>query len=123
MATNIQQLQDEFQDADCVWFLVDVKYRILAFNKKAAQNSVSFHNQKIAVGQSILDYARDTQNKIDSVFIQSFGKAASGHEVKCEQRISYKTSAIDSKSIFTPVYQDDELKAVSIAVHYTPIEK
>jgi len=122
MHENIQQLQDKFQDADCVWFLVDVKYRILSFNKKAAQNSISFHNQKIAEGQSILDYARDTQNKIDSVFIQNFGKAASGQEVESVQRISYKTSAIDAKSIFTPVYQGEELKAVSIVVHYHPVE-
>lgn len=119
ITNTITELKAEFDDLDSVWFLVDIKYRILAYNKKAAQNSVTFHGKEIAVGQSILDYARDTENKIDSVFIECFGKAASGQEVERKQEISYNAATINSKASYTPVFNDKELKAVSIVVDYT----
>lgn len=114
----VQQLKDEFQDSDCVWFFVDINYRILAFNKKAAENSLAFHKKQIAPGQSILDYARDTKNRIDSKFIQCFGKAASGHPMELEHRISYEAATIVAKSVYTPVLQNERLEGVSITVHY-----
>lgn len=119
----IQDLKAQFDDSDAVWFFVDVTYRILAYNKKAAQNSVTFHNKEIAAGQSILDYARDTQNNIDSVFIECFGKAASGQKIELEQPISYNSGTIHSKSSYTPVFHNNDLTGISIVVAYTPVEK
>jgi hypothetical protein len=119
---TIQELKAEYEGSDSVWFFVDIKYRILAYNKKAAQNSVTFHNKEIAAGQSILDYARDTKNKIDSVFIECFGKAASGQKIEFEQPISYDSNTIHSKSTYTPVFHNTELIGISIVVDYTPLK-
>ena len=116
---NIQDLKNKFQDADCVWFFVNLKYRILHFNAKAAANSMDFHNKQIAPGQSILDYARDTKNNIDSLFIECFGKAASGQQVQSEQRIEYNSAVIHSTSIYTPVYHEGKMQGISIEVYYT----
>jgi hypothetical protein len=117
---TIQELKVEYEGSDSVWFFVDIRYRILAYNKKASQNSVTFHNKEIAAGQSILDYARDTKNQIDSLFIECFGKAASGQKVELEQPISYNSSTINSKSNYTPVFHNKELIGISIVVDYTP---
>jgi hypothetical protein len=122
MDTNyLDQLRNEYQHSDCVWFFVDKKYRILAYNEAAAQNSIRFHNKEIAPGHSILDYARDTNNKIDSKFIECFGRAASGQKVDDEQRILYDSITLMAKSSYTPVMQDNELKGVSITVDYTTV--
>ena len=43
---KIQQLKDQYEHSESVWFLVDVKYRIIAFNKKAAGNSVVLHRAR-----------------------------------------------------------------------------
>jgi hypothetical protein len=119
MPHKFNQLKDEYQDSDCVWFLVDVKYRIVDFNKKAAHNSVAFHNKEISPGQSILDYARDTKNKIDSDFIECFGRAAAGKKIEHKQRISFSSANINAKSIFTPIVEGKEVNLISITVEYT----
>ncbi len=119
MVTNyIDDLKSEYQHADCVWFLVDTRYRIVAFNTKAEQNCITFHNKEIEYGQSILGYARDTKNNIDTKFIECFGKAASGQLVKDEQFIIFPSSTIVAKSIYTPVMQDKKIMGVSITVDY-----
>lgn len=114
---KIQQLKDEYEDAEPVWFLVNLHYRIIAFNKKAADNSLSFHKKQIRRGDSILDYARDTKNQVDAKFIQCFGQAATGKEIQHEQQVSYNSATITTKAVYTPVFEDKEVKAVSIVVH------
>jgi hypothetical protein len=114
---KIQQLKDEYEDAEPVWFLVNLQYRIIAYNKKAAENSLSFHKKQIRRGDSILDYARDTKNQVDAKFIQCFGQAATGKEIKNEQQVSYHSETITTKAVYTPVFEDQEVKAVSIVVH------
>ncbi len=122
IANEIQQLKDEFEDSESVWFLVDLKYRILDFNQKAASNSITFHNKEICTGASIIDYARDTKKQIDSDFIECFGKASNGQKVQHEQNISYNTATISARSVYTPVFLDQELYGISIVINYTPVK-
>jgi len=117
----IDDLKNEYQHSDCVWFFVDTKYRIVAYNKKAAQNSISLHNKEIGSGQSILDYARDTKNNIDTKFIECFGKAASGHLVKDEQHIIFDSVNMIARSNYIPVMRDKEVMGVSITVDYQKV--
>ena len=84
--------------------------------KKAASNSITLHDKKIAAGDSILDYARDTSNKIDSEFITCFGRAAAGQVIKLEQKICYKEIIIWTRCTYTPVYEGDVLLGISIVV-------
>lgn len=115
----IRQLKDEFEDSESVWFLVDLKYRILAFNKKAAENSVRFHNKELRAGASIIDFARDTKNRIDEQFIRCFGEAAAGKKVEHKEKISYASESISTTSVFTPVIHNDKVIGVTILVTIT----
>lgn len=109
-------LQSRYEASDEIWFFVKSNYRIIRFNKKAASNSITIHNKKIAAGDSILDYARDTSNRIDSEFITCFGKAAAGQVIKMEQKICYNEIIIWTRSTYTPVYEGDVLLGISIVV-------
>jgi hypothetical protein len=48
---KIQELKDVYEDAEPVWFLVNLQYRVIAFNRKAADNSLRFHRKQIRRGQ------------------------------------------------------------------------
>jgi hypothetical protein len=118
-AELIQKLKDEYNDSQSVWFFVNVNYRILAYNKKAAHNASIFHKKQIAVGQSILDYARDTKNQIDGSFIECFGKAATGEKVESEQQVKYDSATLCIRSTYTPLFRGEELLGISIIVDDT----
>ena len=109
-------MQNLYDDSDSVWFFVNVRYRIQHFNKKAAGNSILFHNKELAAGDSILDYARDTNNDINEDFIRCFGRSASGQEVSHEQHIVFNDQEIWARSSYTPVYEDGKVLGVSILV-------
>ena len=112
----IEKLRNQFDKSHSVWFFVDVKYRILYFNPKAAANSLVFHQKQIDTGDSILDYARDTENNVDEGFITSLGKAAAGQVVKWEQEVVYKEESIWTRSTYMPVYNNTDLEGISIEV-------
>ena len=116
MQNTVSILRSRYSDADVVWFFVNSNYRIIYFNKKAASNSLTFHKKKLAVGDSILDYARDTESNIDSEFITSFGKCAAGNLITEEKEIRFKDYLIFTRSTYTPIYDDDQLLGISILV-------
>jgi hypothetical protein len=116
MRKTVSELLSLYNTSDDTWFFVKPNYRIMYFNKKAAINSRSLHNKEIIAGDSILDYARDTSNKIDSEFITCFGKAAAGQVIKQEQQIVYKEQTIWTRCTYTPVYEGDNLLGISILV-------
>ena len=122
MKDAIAVLQTRYDTSDAVWFFVKPNYRIIHFNKKAASNSVALHNKKIAPGDSILDYARDTSNKIDEEFITCFGKAAAGQFVEHEQQIHYQDLVLLTRSTYTPVYEAETILGISIVVEVTPVK-
>ncbi|HEX6914896.1 MAG TPA: hypothetical protein VF145_06625 [Chitinophagaceae bacterium] len=115
-AEQIRELKAGYDNEACVWFLVNLQYRIIAFNKKAAENSISLHRKEITAGSSILDYARDTKNRVDSEFIRCFGKSATGKKVEQTQKIIYNSATITTKAVYTPVYLDKEVAGISIVV-------
>lgn len=116
MQDILKSLQATFDDSDSVWFFVYPNFRIKSFNKKAAINSLALHGKEILEGDSILDFARDTRNKIDEKFITCFGRAVSGQEVKQEQQIQYNSAVLDTVSTYTPVRKNHEVVGVSIVV-------
>ncbi|NEU09603.1 hypothetical protein GZH53_14850 [Flavihumibacter sp. R14] len=116
MIDKVSELQSRYDTSDDVWFFVKSNYRIIHFNKRAAKNSIALHNKEIAAGDSILDYARDTSNKIDSDFITCFGKAAAGQNIEVDLKICYKEREIWTRSSYTPVYKGDILLGISILV-------
>lgn len=116
MEKGVSVLQSLYENSDDIWFFVKSNFRIIHFNQKAAANSILFHNKEMASGDSILDYARDTSNNIDSEFITCFGKAAAGQLINLEQRICYEKIIIWTRTTYTPVYDRDILLGISILV-------
>ncbi len=116
MQNTVSLLRSKYADAQDVWFFVKSNYRIMYFNKKAASNSLLFHNKKLAAGDSILDYARDTESNIDSEFITNFGKCAAGSVITEEKEIRFKDHLIFTRSTYTPIYDHDKLLGISILV-------
>lgn len=95
---SLSMLQARFDNADHVWFFVKTNYRIIHFNKKAAINSIAFHNKQISPGDSILDYARDTMNNVDQKFITCFGKSAAGHIIT-RPKVIYESNIVKQKTL------------------------
>lgn len=116
MKKILAELKAIHEDSCDVWFFVTSSYRILGFNKLAYNNSKTLHGKELTVGASILDYARDTNNRIDEILINSLGRACSGQTVKQEQSIEYNSVTINTTSTYTPVHQGDELVGISIVV-------
>ncbi|MFD2161988.1 hypothetical protein ACFSJU_06260 [Paradesertivirga mongoliensis] len=116
MQEILKSLQATFNDSDSVCFFVYPNFRIKLFNEKAASNSLVLHGKEIHEGDSILDFARDTKNRIDGKFITCFGRAVSGQQVKQKQQIHYNSVVLDTVSTYTPVRKSDEVVGVSIVV-------
>ena len=115
---NLQyKLKEKYDESEAVWFFVDLRFRIMQFNQKAAQNSIAYHNKKLAAGASILDYARDTKNKIDTEFIRCFGRASNGEQIEQEQEIAYHLTTIRTRTTYTPVYDQNTVLGISILVN------
>ena len=121
MSDIVAALEFDLNDSEDVWFFVDPHYHIIYFNTKAASNSKKFHNKVLRSGDSILDFARDTQNKIDGDFIKYFGEAAKGSKIVREQEVIYKEARIFIRTTFTPVNKNGILQGLSILVKELPI--
>ena len=113
----LRNLQDLNEDSVDVWFFVSSGYRILGFNKLAYENSKLLHGRELRIGDSILDYARDTANKVDQDFITCLGRACEGQTVKQENCIEYQSSRLHTISTYTPIYKLTKLAGISITVH------
>lgn len=116
MKEVIKNLKELNENSDDVWFFVNSSYRIVAFNKKAYNNSKLLHGQELKIGDSLLDYARDTANKIDKDFITCLGRACEGQTVKQEKRVEYNSSSLNTIATYTPIYNFSELVGISIKV-------
>ena len=112
-----------FDSNDDVWFFVAPDYSILFFNNKAAEGGLQYHNRVLTAGDNILDYAKDTKNSVDEVFVKNFKKALDGQIVKEEQHIQYGNSSIWTRSKFIPVYHEDVLQGISLTVEDITREK
>lgn len=116
MERTAAKLKDIYDELDKVWFFVSPDYKIISFNQKALKNSIPLHGKELHTRDSILDYARDTENRIDSAFIENFGKASTGRIVTSEQAIRYNQRSLRVKSEFTPFFGKNKLLGISILV-------
>ena len=112
-----------FNSLDDVWFFVSPDYRIMYFNQKAFTNGKQFHGKELRVGDSILDYARDTQNNVDARFVANFQRAILGETLRVDDEIIYNSTSIWSRSKYTPVYENDLLLGISIIVEDITLQK
>ncbi len=120
MKQILKDLKQLHEDSEDVWLFVTSSYKILGFNKVAFHNSKSLHGKELMLGESILDYARDTNNNIDELFINCLGRACSGQTVQQKQCIEYDSGTINTISTYTPIYNGAELLGISINVQITP---
>ncbi|WP_423148619.1 ATP-binding protein [Rubrolithibacter danxiaensis] len=112
-----------FDSSDDVWFFVGPDYNVIFFNQKAFTNGKVLHGKELKEGDSILEYARDTKNNIDTTFISRFEKALNGEIVKEEQHIEYGSTSLWFQSKYIPVYEFETLIGVSITVSDITKEK
>jgi PAS domain-containing protein len=104
-----------FDSTDNVRFFVSPDYQIQFFNRRAYENGKLHHERKMKVGDNILDYARDTNNNIDEVFLADFHQALSGQTVVRETEIEYRKGTILwFRSEYYPVYENEQLIGISI---------
>ncbi|MDF3078668.1 MAG: hypothetical protein K0S09_2557 [Sphingobacteriaceae bacterium] len=116
MEKTAAKLKEKYNDLDKVWFFVSPDYKIISFNEKAMKNSIALHGRELNPKDSILDYARDTQNRVDGDFIANFGKASTGRVVHSEQEVAYESVRLWVQSEFTPIFDKNKLLGISILV-------
>lgn len=116
---TIEDLKQLYEDSEDVWFFVTDTYRILGFNKVAYNNGKSLHGKELVIGDSILDYARETTNNVDEDLITCLGRACQGQTVVREQHIEYNSQAINTITTYTPVNKGNEFLGISITVKVT----
>jgi len=120
-AVNI--LSAIFDSFDDVWFFISPDYSIKYFNQKAFNNGKALHGKELKAGDSILDYAKDTTNKVDQTFIDNFNRALKGEALKVDQHIQYHSLSIWTRSKYTPVYEKGELLGISVVVEDITTQK
>lgn len=113
-AVNI--LNAIFDSFDNVWFFILPDYTVQYFNQKAFDNGKILHGRELKAGDSILDYARDTRNKVDEKFLSNFNRAMTGEAVRVEDRIDYNSTTIWTCSRYTPVFEQGRALGVSLVV-------
>lgn len=106
-----------FDSTDNVKFFIAPNLRIQFFNKTAFENGLKLHGRRMQIGDNIMDYVRDTENKIDEVFQKDFDKALKGETVERETEIKYKNDQSKwFRTEYYPVYEAGSLIGVSVTV-------
>lgn len=106
-----------FDSTDNVKFFISPDLKIQLFNKKASLNAEQLHGRKMQVGDNMLDYARDTENNVNQVFLSDFTRATKGETVTTEVEIKYKSKpSLWFRSEYHPIYEDDTLIGISVTV-------
>ena len=113
-----------FDSTDNVKFFIAPNLRIQFFNKTAFENGLKLHGRRMQIGDHILDYVRDTENKIDQIFQLDFEKALNGETVERETEIKYKNDQSKwFRSEYYPVYESGILIGVSVTVSDLTVRK
>lgn len=112
-----------FDSTNDVWFFVAPDYSILFYNQKAYEKGWDLHQKELKAGDIILDYARDTRNRVDEQFVASFQKALKGELVVDRQKIEFNNVTLWFQSKYVPVFENEELIGISIAVSDITHEK
>ena len=106
-----------FDSTDNVKFFISPTFKIQFFNKTAFENGLKRHGKRMQIGDNILDYVRDVENKIDHVFQLDFDKALKGETIVRETEIKYKSDKSHwFRTEYYPVYEAGNLIGVSVTV-------
>ena len=117
MGLSRKILRAIFDSTDNVKFFIAPNFRIQFFNKTAFENGLKLHGRRMQIGDNILEYARDTENKIDQDFQIDFDKALKGETVVSEKEIKYKYDKSKCfRTEYYPVYEEGNLIGVSVTV-------
>lgn len=87
LRNTLLKLQAIHDSTTNVNIFVDKDYKIVAFNKKALENSVIFHGKQIEEGDLLLDYMATDEMK--SNFIKLFERASTGEVIMMESLVEY----------------------------------
>lgn len=114
-----QVLQAIFDSTQSYIFLVDPQYRIIFFNKKAQEGSLSMHGHEPKLGDSILIYAESGNDEMALLtFQENYDKAVATKQTVVSEREIYYPSMMSSwiRSEYTPVYDNDILVGVALRI-------
>ncbi len=123
MHTRLEQsrqvLQAIFDSTQSYIILVDPQYRIIFFNKKAQEGSLSLHGRELKLGDSILAY---TESGVDEMalltFHENYNKAITTKQTVVSEREIYYPSMMSSwiRSEYTPIYDNGVLIGVALRI-------
>ncbi|MCY7420875.1 MAG: PAS domain-containing protein, partial [Chitinophagaceae bacterium] len=114
---SLKILKAIFDSIDAVKFFISPNFRIQFFNNPAFEKCLKLHGKRMKIGDNILEYVRDTENKIDQDFLIDFDKAVKGETVVSEKEIKYKHDKSKCfRTKYYPVYEEGNLIGVSVTV-------
>jgi PAS domain S-box-containing protein len=114
-----QVLQAIFDSTQSYIFLVDPQFRIIFFNKKAQEGSLSMHGHELKLGDSILIYAESGNDEMALLtFQENYDKAVSTKQTVVSEREIYYPSMMSSwiRSEYTPIYDNGMLVGVALRI-------
>ncbi|MCY7422663.1 MAG: hypothetical protein LH478_13075, partial [Chitinophagaceae bacterium] len=112
---SLKILKAIFDSIDAVKFFISPNLRIQFFNNPAFEKYLKLHGKRMKIGDNILEYVRDTENKIEQDFLIDFDKAVKGETVISEKEIKYKHDKSKCfRTKYYPVYEEGNLIGVSV---------
>lgn len=114
-----QVLQAIFDSTQSYIFLVDTQFRIIFFNKKAQEGSLSMHGRELKLGDSILIYTESGNDEMALLaFRENYDKAVDTRQTVVSEREIYYPSMMSSwiRSEYTPVYDNGILAGVALRI-------
>lgn len=114
-----QVLQAIFDSTQSYIFLVDPQFKIIFFNKKAQEGSLSMHGHELKLGDSILIYAESGNDEMALLtFQENYDKAVSTKQTVVSEREIYYPSMMSSwiRSEYTPIYDNGMLVGVALRI-------
>lgn len=97
-----------------VAFFIDTDFKIIFFNRRAAENAKLYHNRELKVGDSILDYIHPADHEKS---LAEFQKALDGQMVFSESPVDYGSGqVIWFRTEYYPVYDDGKLIGIAMSI-------
>lgn len=114
-----QVLQAIFDSTQSYILLVDPQFRIIFFNKKAQEGSLSMHGRELKLGDSLLEYTASNYDEMALLtFHENYNKAVATRQTVVSEREIYYPSMMSSwiRSEYTPVYDQGILIGVALRI-------
>jgi PAS domain S-box-containing protein len=114
-----EKLNTYFNSSNDSIFIIDSAYKIQAFNKHAVDTIFAKHEQKIEIGESILDYL---DYILLSDFKENFTKAFSGEEIRIESNLIINHVESWWAVTYLPL-KDSESKIIAVTLSLKNIDR